>query len=54
MQKFSITQEQVQTIWNILMDMPTKNSLGIVDIIRNLPLIEEPTVENIPLEKVDG
>ncbi|HXK00693.1 MAG TPA: hypothetical protein VNF93_02265 [Buchnera sp. (in: enterobacteria)] len=41
MKKFNINENQVQQIASILLEFPAKNVLNALDILRNLPLIDE-------------
>jgi len=45
MDSFKISQEQLEKIWNVVKDIPTEKGIIVVDIIRNLPKIEEKVSE---------
>lgn len=41
MREFKITEQQVQQIAGVLLELPAKNVLSSLDILRNLTVIEE-------------
>lgn len=41
MKQFLITEQQLTLIANILLELPAKNVLSVIDLIRNLPAMEE-------------
>lgn len=47
MKIFQINEQQIQQIWNSLVDFPVGKVINVVDMIRNLTLIEveKPIVE---------
>lgn len=41
MKHFKINENQLSQIWNVLSELPAKNVINILDLIRTLPVIEE-------------
>lgn len=41
MKEFKISENEIQKLAAILMEFPAKNVLTSIDILRNLPIIEE-------------
>ena len=49
--KFIITDEQINLIAGVLLELPAKNSLASIDIIRNLEALNKEKFEKvIPIE----
>ena len=41
MKKYEITEDKIQKIAQVLLEIPAKHSLDSLDILRNLPIIED-------------
>lgn len=45
MKKFIVTEQQIQQLASVFMDFPAKNVLPAIDLLRNLPLLDNEQLE---------
>jgi len=48
MKNFKIDENQLQQLWNTLVEFPAKNVMIALDMIRSLPVLEEVVEEKKP------
>lgn len=48
MKEFKINEQQLQQLWNVLIEFPAKSVMHVLDLIRNLPVLEVVSQDNPP------